>query len=554
MDFNIKKMLEGIEGVAEIRLLSSRNRHWDKVKLRGIDYAAAEDTIRKENLQEGILYVLSEKTAEKEQWAKPFEAAGCAGVILLSSAGGDDREPPVIGEEKVLIIGIKTSLTADQLTKELSNRIICEAQDVYEDLVDTNRYLFSNTLNKQDIGEMLEYFKNMIGNPVAVFDGMFHCLYTTDDMMMGMKQPKTLPKTIYMASKYLNRHFVKQRVRLEIDGAEREVAMISFPVSFQGKIRAYLSIPQVNQEIRNLDFPKIEMTASAIMGQMKHDFALHMAEERNIDSFLYNAICRKDIRREELMRQARSLGLNLKNKFVVLVFDAECSGEIEEAPQTINHMFRYSLEDKMFLIISSSVKKMGLHGITGLLEGKIVSVFEMELPAKICKKRMEEGFDRIRQEFGQYFRKSRLQTGMGNIAPIWQLEESFRNAKKALSYGVLSKGKDCDFSADYEDSLLLHLIGNIKSKEGLEELIPASLEKLEEYDRKHNTELLDTLSIYFNCNCNMKKSAQAMTIHYKTMVYRMNQISGLCETDFSNSDVRLRYGLGIKLFQLLKGD
>ena len=129
-----------------------------------------------------------------------------------------------------------------------------------------------------------------------------------------------------------------------------------------------------------------------------------------------------------------------------------------------------------------------------------------------------------------------------------------QNAKKALSYGVLSKGKDCDFSADYEDSLLLHLIGNIKSKEGLEELIPASLEKLEEYDRKHNTELLDTLSIYFNCNCNMKKSAQAMTIHYKTMVYRMNQISGLCETDFSNSDVRLRYGLGIKLFQLLKGD
>lgn len=547
MYFDIKKLLERSKAIKRIRLISEKRVNLDKVEIKGV---CCCDGKRGEDIQEGILYVLPGNLTGEEEWLQDFENSGCAGIIFTVAK----KEEYIKGrvDWDFLAVEVLTELSPGKFCETVSNLIIQECQEIYEDLVDTNRYLFSNTLNKQDVGEMLEYFKKMVGNPVAVFDGMFHCLLTTDEILMNVDQPRTLPKTIYTGSKYLNRHFVKQRVSLNIDGIDREISMISFPISFQGKIRAYLSIPQIYQQIENLDFPKIEMTASAIMGQLKHDFALHMAEERNIDSFFYNVIYRKDMETEELERQARLLGLKTENRAAAIMIQAECEKELEEAPRTINNMFRYSLEDKMFLIISSNIQKAGLRGVTGLIDGKIMAVCEMELPEDVCLKRIKECCFNIREEFCQYFQKSILQVGIGNIVPFSRLEESCKNGEKALSYGMLVYGKHNNFVVSYQDSLLLHLVGSIKSKEELESLIPSGLLALEEYDRKHNSNLINTLSVYFEHNCNMKKGAESMTIHYKTMVYRMNQISELCKTDFSDSDIRLQYALGMKIFCLLR--
>ena len=549
MHVNLRKIMINLKGVENFQPFHD-SENWNKFELQGISCGTKA---RQERPMPGFLYILPADFLSDVEYLLPYEAAKCAGIIFAVS---EKEEVNLDGiSMKIPLAKAVTALSPVQLSQLLSSQVIQECQSIYDDLVESNRYLFSNTLNKQDIGEMLEYFKQLIGNPVAVFDGMFHCLFSTDDIFLRMKLPRTLPRIIYTDSQYLNRHFVKQRVCFEIDGKEQEYFMVSFPISFRGKIRAYLSVPQIYQDIKELDSPKLEVTASAIMGQLKHNFALRFAEEKNIDSFFYNAIYRDNIKPEELKRQAGLLGFQMGHRLAVIAFHAACAGEIEESPESIDHAFRYSAEDKIFLSIEANIKKMKIRGLAGRLDDKIMAVCEMTLPDTDCIKEIKECCHQIREEFKQYFKESMLQAGVGSvISDITCLSESSRRAEKALSYGRMIYGEDNSFVTVYEDTFLLRLIGCIPEKKDLENLIPRGLSTLEEYDKRHNSELLHTLSVYFDCGCNMKKSAETMMIHYKTMAYRMKQIHEQCDVDFSDSNVFLQYALGIKIFCLLKSD
>ena len=74
--------------------------------------------------------------------------------------------------------------------------------------------------------------------------------------------------------------------------------------------------------------------------------------------------------------------------------------------------------------------------------------------------------------------------------------------------------------------------------------------KIMEYDKNHNSELLNTLTVILENDWNLKVTTDVMFIHYNTMKYRYKKISTIINDDLNHSEVRLNLSLPLKIYQM----
>ncbi|QPQ35648.1 PucR family transcriptional regulator [Lysinibacillus sp. JNUCC-52] len=107
----------------------------------------------------------------------------------------------------------------------------------------------------------------------------------------------------------------------------------------------------------------------------------------------------------------------------------------------------------------------------------------------------------------------------------------------------------------YSDIGLFRLFHYVENLFILEDFVNEKLGKVFEYDKKKNTNLLETLRYYIQNNTNMHKTAEDMFVHYNTMRYRINKLKELGidgEDGFELTEIALAYQLH-QYLQLKKG-
>jgi len=107
----------------------------------------------------------------------------------------------------------------------------------------------------------------------------------------------------------------------------------------------------------------------------------------------------------------------------------------------------------------------------------------------------------------------------------------------------------------YSDIGLFRLFHYMDNLFILEEFVNEKLGKVFEYDKKKNTNLLETLRYYIKNNTNVQKTAEDMYVHYNTMRYRINKLKELGidgEDGFELTEISLAYLL-YQYLQLKKG-
>ena len=77
------------------------------------------------------------------------------------------------------------------------------------------------------------------------------------------------------------------------------------------------------------------------------------------------------------------------------------------------------------------------------------------------------------------------------------------------------------------------------------------LKPLTDYDMTHNTDLMETLEVYFkNCQ-NSINTSRDLFIHRNTLLYRLERISQLLDLDFNNSEQILTIQLALKALRIM---
>lgn len=119
---------------------------------------------------------------------------------------------------------------------------------------------------------------------------------------------------------------------------------------------------------------------------------------------------------------------------------------------------------------------------------------------------------------------SSCHTGISNI------RQAFHESLQALNLHQLQKNE----SASYLHQLPHHLLTAYGQNTG--KLLELNLLKpLLDFDRMYNTELKQTLQIYFDCNYNATAAAKELYLHRNTMTKRLEKIRELLDVDFTDA-------------------
>lgn len=78
-----------------------------------------------------------------------------------------------------------------------------------------------------------------------------------------------------------------------------------------------------------------------------------------------------------------------------------------------------------------------------------------------------------------------------------------------------------------------------------------SLKKLHEYDKKNNSDLVETLEVYLNKDSNVHDAAIAMNVHTNTLNYRLKRISEIGEINLKDANQKMTLFLDLKLEKFL---
>lgn len=254
--------------------------------------------------------------------------------------------------------------------------------------------------------------------------------------------------------------------------------------------------------------------------------------DRNAAEQLFSSILDAEhLSRERVMAQARYLNIDLEGSFFVAEFafaseNGESGWENDDslaAGRNVKSMIRaefsrYIKQDILILPQAGSI--LALIPDKDAEESHIKEIFVRSV-------------DRAQREY-----RINLMIGVGNSrAYLDEVKNSRNEASAALRAAEVSGLKGQIFF--YRDQGIYTLISHVDDSRILDAYVDEKIGKLLQADELNDGNLHETLENYLNCNCNAKKTAEAMFLHRNTLNYRLKKIREILSCDLENLDTCL---------------
>ncbi|MNZ68551.1 Carbohydrate diacid regulator [compost metagenome] len=128
------------------------------------------------------------------------------------------------------------------------------------------------------------------------------------------------------------------------------------------------------------------------------------------------------------------------------------------------------------------------------------------------------------------------------------IHRSYEDAKKILHISNI-----CNFREphiDFKKLGVFRLLYQLPDQDEIRAYCDPYIVPLLEYEGKHGSQLLETLSIYFKYNRNLKKTSAELFTHYNTVAYRVERACEIVGINSDNGDEMLQLYLAIKLYEM----
>ncbi|MCO5197709.1 MAG: helix-turn-helix domain-containing protein [Anaerolineae bacterium] len=138
----------------------------------------------------------------------------------------------------------------------------------------------------------------------------------------------------------------------------------------------------------------------------------------------------------------------------------------------------------------------------------------------------------------------------GISGPAYNLNEwpeVHNEATQALEVGKRLQLRD---SVEFNSLGVYRLLGQLDGIPAVHTFTDRVIGPLVEYDRRHRSNLVNTIAAYFGHHGNVSQTAEALFIHRNTLLYRLDRIQELTGHDLDQADMRLALHLALKLWQL----
>ncbi|MGW3668136.1 PucR family transcriptional regulator [Streptomyces sp. NPDC005141] len=143
---------------------------------------------------------------------------------------------------------------------------------------------------------------------------------------------------------------------------------------------------------------------------------------------------------------------------------------------------------------------------------------------------------------------------IGVSAPCDSLDDiphHYEEARRALDVRRHSRER---YGTTFFDELgLYRILGPGNDYRELETFVQEWLGQLIDYDSRHHTAMVETLSRYFDCGGNYDETAESLAIHRSTLRYRLQRIRDISGNDLANVEDRLNLQVATRVWKIVLG-
>lgn len=145
---------------------------------------------------------------------------------------------------------------------------------------------------------------------------------------------------------------------------------------------------------------------------------------------------------------------------------------------------------------------------------------------------------------------------IGVSAPCDSLDDipqRYQEAQRALEVRRHSRGEH--YGTTFFDELgLYRILGPGNDYRELETFVHEWLGQLIDYDSRHHTAMVETLSQYFDCGGNYDETAESLAIHRSTLRYRLQRIRSISGNDLADVEDRLNLQVATRVWKIVLGE
>ena len=396
-------------------------------------------------------------------------------------------------------------------------------------------------LNESNLNVVIEkvliLLNKMLDNPVAIYSSNYDCYVSIEEEPVsfnienGLKRyiPEVLTKHQYFIQK---REYVEYINKIQL---------------FDDRY-FYLVITEKNNQLNDIDFAGMEdaiLTLQFVLMRLSAEEDLDKKYQKDLEYRLLVGT----LSSEEEDEVANILGLNDTDDLRVVTFrllPKNKSGRFtsEQLRQT------EIVEKELLCDLPKKYTTSNTNQIIYIYkkDGQI-SNLQFRLQLEEFQKSVQSNLDKQNAN-------AEFVVGIGKIVKGYHaLKESFSDSKIALEYiHVIRKiiGDEKKSVVDCSKLGFFRVLAEIKDKDKLLSYVPESLQKLYEFDKQKNGELVDTLECFLNNKQSLKQTSNKLFVHYRTVSYRLEKIKEISSIDFDNPAEILAVRNGLIIYRLIE--
>ncbi len=319
------------------------------------------------------------------------------------------------------------------------------------------------------------------------------------------------------------------------------------PLLLRGSAEGFLALAGRRDDFTEFDYRVMERAASVVAIEMAKQTAAVEARLRIQGDFLEELLDNPSPVADQLGARARTLGYDIAQPHVVFVLRPRFPAGRAISPR----------QQQRFVDVARR-RLVQVHVATLLreVEGTIQAL--VPCPGEVDPGRWDDvtaWVERLRSDLEAAVAPDAtlIVAGVGRTpGPAISYHAALREAIKAAEIAATMPGgaTTLHFARLGALRLIFHLAGHPE----LEAFQRDLLGYLDDYDRQHRSELLQTLATFFRAGGNHVQAARDLHVHRNTLIYRLDRIRDLLGgADLEDADTRLDLQLALKIRAALGG-
>ncbi|WP_051534244.1 PucR family transcriptional regulator [Desulfitibacter alkalitolerans] len=471
---------------------------------------------------------------------------GIAGVVF---AGGIAEKLPqeildLSDSQEVPIITTANEITVEAVQSKVELIQLLKESNEFLSLAETSIFPLFLGLEKEKIAVRLQ---EKIGKSVLLLNSVYklQCLsYHRKNSSLDDKLLAAVTRIIQGESQGLSKHLKNtgsNGFKVKINHGKNTLKdgldfyYIYLPLTANNQLYGYLAAFDW-EDFNELDIAQVKQASLVVLQQLINEKKCSYIQAKYMSSFIYDLLYNNYQSREDLTEKAKLWNFSLDLSYQLFLLEEEVGSE--------NNTELISLLQS---VINTSVNIPLQKSFISELHGQIIILIPANT-ADTSRESKNTAVDLARIFLKEIKRTKRsVKIGMGRVYEAVDLCRSYQESKLALELGKYVK--DGGQITHFDDLGFIRLIANV-SYELLDDYSKEYLDKIVEHDEKNNTNLMQTLDVYFQQNGDLNKTAEKLFLHPNSLRYRLKKIEEVTEINLQEYGDIFNLFLAIKISKM----